>query len=432
MTDAPAPPPASAVATDAPLRTVVAWIVVAAAVGVACGGASALFLWSLEQVTGLRTSHPHLVFALPAAGLVIGLAYARFGAPIRAGNSLVIDTIHDDGPEVPLRMWPMVLGGTLATHLFGGSAGREGTAVQMGASMADFVAHRARLSRTLRRHLLIAGVAGGFGSVFGTPLAGAVFAMEFVVLGRLQYQALIPALVASVVGDLTTRGLGITHTAFPEVSHLDLSPTVVAAWLAFALAVAAACVVFIELTHGLARLGTRALPWAPARLAVGGAIVVAMWQLVGTDAYLGLGVPTIVRAFSDPDLPTWAFAAKLAFTAVTLGAGFIGGEVTPLFFIGAALGGVLAPALGLPRDLGAGVGMAAVFAAAANAPLALSIMAVELLGVQVLPHVAIVCAVAYVAAGHRGIYGSQRLVRGKLGGRRAAPSRLAELRRRVG
>jgi H+/Cl- antiporter ClcA len=155
--------------------------------------------------------------------------------------------------------------------------------------------------------------------------------------------------------------------------------------------------------------------------------VVGLWQLIGTSDYLGLGVPMIERAFRDPGVADWAFAAKLVFTAVTLGAGFLGGEVTPLFFIGAALGSALGPRLGLPRELAAGVGLAAVFAAASNTPLALSIMAVELLGASVLPHVVIVCVVAYLVTGHRSIYPAQRVVRGKAGGGPTAPTRLRDL-----
>ena len=168
------------------------------------------------------------------------------------------------------------------------------------------------------------------------------------------------------------------------------------------------------------------VPRLPFRMFLGGLAVVLMWQAVGTSDYLGLGVPTIVRSFTDPDLPTYAFALKLLFTAVTLGAGFLGGEVTPLFFVGAALGSVLARLLGLPIELGAGVGLAAVFAAASNAPLALSIMAVELLGANVLPHAMIVCVLAYLLTGHRGIYPSQRLLRSKWGG--AALERARTLR----
>jgi H+/Cl- antiporter ClcA len=181
--------------------------------------------------------------------------------------------------------------------------------------------------------------------------------------------------------------------------------------------------VFIELTHALKRLSETRLRRLPLRMFVGGLVVVGLWQLVGTSDYLGLGVPTIVRAFSDPDLPAYAFALKLAFTAVTLGAGFLGGEVTPLFFIGAALGSVFARALGIPIELGAGVGLAAVFAAASNTPLALSVMAVELLGVQVLPHVVIVCVVAYALTGRRSIYSSQRTWRWKAMGRRTGAAK---------
>jgi H+/Cl- antiporter ClcA len=391
------------------------WVGLGTAVGAICGCASALFLWLLELATDTRSAHSWLVFLLPVAGLVLGWIQERFGRSIQAGNSLVIDAIHDDGPELPLRMAPMVLLGTVLTHLFGGSAGREGTAVQMGASLTDALAHRLRLSGPLRQQLLAAGVAGGFGSVFGTPVAGAIFGLEFVVLGRLEYRALAPALIASVVGDLTTRRLGIGHVDFPQPAPLALSVPVIGKWLLFAAGMAAATIVFIELTHWLKQRGEKHLPRLPLRMAVGGATIVALWQLSGTSDYLGLGVPTILRAFQDPDLATWAFAAKILFTAVTLSAGFMGGEVTPLFFVGAALGNVLAQLLGLPLGLGAGVGLAAVFAAAANTPLALSVMAAELMGVGVLPHAALVCVVAYLLTGHRGIYPAQRLFRGKLG-----------------
>lgn len=384
------------------------WLVLGALVGVASGGASALFLWLLESATSFREQHAQLVYALPIAGLVIGWLYERWGQTIKAGSNLIIDTIHDAGPAIPLRMGPMVLVGTVLTHLFGGSAGREGTAVQMGASLADALAQRVKADARLRRQLLMAGAAGGFGSVFGTPLAGAVFGLEFGVVAGIELGALVPALVASFVGDLTTRALGIQHTLYPPVQALSLTPSLLGKWLVFAVAIAGVTVLFIELLRFLKRHGERLVPRLPLRMCAGGLAVVGAWQLVGTSDYLGLGVPTIVRAFVDPDLPSAAFALKLLFTAVTLGAGFLGGEVTPLFFVGAALGNLLARGLGIPLELGAGVGMAAVFAAASNAPLALSLMAIELLGAAVSPHVAIVCAVAYVLTGNRGIYSAQR------------------------
>ena len=209
-----------------------------------------------------------------------------------------------------------------------------------------------------------------------------MFGLEFVVLGQLEYDALIPALVASVVGDLTMRAWGTVHAHYPTVSHTDLTPILIVKWVAVAIAVAMATTCFIELTHWFKHQSEKRLRRLPYRMFVGGLAVVGLWQLVGTSDYLGLGVPTILRSFSDPSIPIYAFALKLIFTAVTLGAGFLGGEVTPLFFVGAALGSVLGRALGIPIDLAAGVGMAAVFAAASNTPLALSIMAVELLGGQ--------------------------------------------------
>jgi H+/Cl- antiporter ClcA len=414
--------------SSARLSTLAQWLLLGSLVGVLCGAASALFLWLLEWATAFRIRHESIVYALPLAGLATGWLYERFGQSIRGGNNLVIDTIHDEGPEIPLRMAPMVLLGTVLTHLFGGSAGREGTAVQMGASITDWVSHRLRLGRDVRRQLLAAGVAGGFGSVFGTPIAGSVFGLEFVVLGRIEYEALVPALVAAVVGDLTTRTLGVDHTPYPAAPHLALTPLLLLKWLVFAIAVALVTAAFIELTHTIKRQGERLVPRLPLRMCLGGIMVVAAWRLVGTSDYLGLGVPTIVRAFTDPQLPVYAFALKLLFTAVTLGAGFLGGEVTPLFFVGATLGSVLGRLLGIPLELGAGVGLAAVFAAASNAPLALSIMAAELLGATALPHVVIVCVVAYLLSGQRSIYPAQRLLGLKGGGSRfEKPKAMREL-----
>jgi H+/Cl- antiporter ClcA len=384
-------------------------------IGGACGVASAAFLHALDWVTYLRTEHPALPFALPLAGLAIGLFYERYGRSIQRGNDLIIDTIHDGGPKLPTRLAPMVLIGTLLTHLFGGSAGREGTAVQMGAGISDGIAHWAKVSPELRRLLLSAGVAGGFGAVFGTPFAGALFGLEFVVLGRLRTSALVPSLTAALVGDHVTRTLGVVHATYPSPAPLAFEPWVAAKWTLFALAISGVTIAFIELTHRLRDEGRRRVRSLPVRMALAGASVVVLWQVVGTDAYLGLGVPTLMRAFGDPALPSHAFALKVLFTALTLGGGFLGGEVTPLFFIGATLGATCGRVLGLPLDLAAAVGMAATFGAASNTPLALSLMCVELCSATTLPHVAWVSALAYVLVGHRSIYRAQRIAHGKLG-----------------
>ncbi|OJH34460.1 chloride channel protein [Cystobacter ferrugineus] len=401
---------------DKRARALGQWLVLGSLVGLVCGVASAIFLFLLEEATHWRTGHEVIVYFLPLAGLVIGALYGRWGAPIRGGNNLVIDTMHEGGERIPARMAPMALLGTVLTHLFGGSAGREGTAVQMGASLADGVAHRLQVSPTTRRELLAAGIAGGFGSVFGTPIAGTLFGLEVVSVGRLNYEALVPALVAALVGDFVTRSLGIHHTVYPAASSLALSPGVMGKWLVFGAAVAAVAVVFVEGVHFLKKRLEKALPSLALRMALGGVLVVVLWKVVGTSDYLGLSVPLIERAFVDPSLPSETFALKLLFTVLTLGTGFLGGEVTPLFVVGAALGNLLARLLGLPLELAAGVGLAALFGAAANTPLALSLMAVELLGAGVLPHVVIVTVTAYLLTGQRGIYPAQRIARFKQGG----------------
>ena len=412
------------------LKALTQWTGIGAVVGVLCGSSSALFLYILERATAFRNGHELIVYTLPIAGLVIGWFYEFFGRSIEGGNNLIIDTIHDEGPEIPTRMAPMVLIGSVLTHLFGGSAGREGVAVQMGASLADGLSHRLKLPPEVRTQILAAGVAGGFGSVFGTPIAGAIFGMEFITLGSVAYGALVPALVASVIGDMTTRALGIHHIVFPSPMHLELSPMLLLKWLLFAIAMAVASIVFIELTHRIKNAFEANKVRLPIRMFVGGVLVIVLWKLIGTSDYLGLGVPGIVRAFNDPQLPVYAFAAKLLFTAVTLGAGFLGGEVTPLFFIGAALGNVMARLLGVPLDMGAGIGLAAVFASSANTPLALSIMAMELLGAPMFPHVMIVSVIAYLLSGHRGIYPSQRLIHSKSGARLKNPISLRDLHRK--
>ena len=295
----------------------------AAFVSVACGLASAAFLALLELVTNfLGARRMESCYLLPLAGLAIGAIYERWGSSIRAGNNLVIDTIHDDAPQIPLRMAPMVLIGTVLTHLFGGSAGREGTAVQMGASLADCDRASVSVVAICDASLLAAGVAGGFGSVFGTPIAGAIFGLEVVCLGRIEYDALVPALVASVVGDHVTRALGIVHTAYPAAPR-SRSRSGSARQVARLRRRDRAGDDRLHRADPLHQAPHGAPCAAPADPDVRRrAAVVALWRLVGTSDYLGLGVPTIVRAFRDPHLPAYAFAAKLVFTAVTLGADF--------------------------------------------------------------------------------------------------------------
>jgi len=396
------------------------WIPISALIGVLAGSASALLLVSLAYATSVRESHIWLILLLAPAGGCVGLLYHHFGASVEAGNNLILEQVHDPTAVIPLRMTPLILLGTFLTHLFGGSAGREGTALQTGASLADQLSIPLRLHRRdpkARRILLMCGISAGFASVFGTPLAGAIFGIEVLAIGKLSYDALVPCLLAAFFGDLVTRAWHVHHTlyridpaAIPTMNLLGVACSMLAG-AAFGLAALA----FSKLTHAIARTARSRIVYAPLRPVLGGLIVTLAVFSIGpahTLKYLGLGIPTILAAFST-HLPPWDFAAKTLFTSVTLGFGFKGGEVTPLFFIGSTLGNALAHILPLPASLLAGMGFVAVFAGAANTPIASTLMAVELFGAEAGAYAAIACVLSYLFSGHAGIYHAQRLGRTK-------------------
>ena len=384
------------------------WVALGALVGVLGGVASAVFLKSLAWATEQFVEHRLLLYFLPVAGLAIGLVYHYGGGRAVEGNNLIIDEIHSPQDWVPRRMAPMILIGTVVTHLFGGSAGREGTAIQMSGSLTDWASRILRLDAADRRIMLIAALAGGFGAVFGVPLAGAVFALEVQAVGRVRYEALVPCLAASVVGDLVVEGLGVNHTVTPHLAQIDLSLGLLGKVMLAGVAFGLTSVVFSELTHGVKRAFARWVPWAPGRPFIGGVMVIALTLAVGNRAYNGLSEGLIELSLFGRDVPTWAFLLKIVFTAVTLGSGFVGGEVTPLFVIGATLGATLAGLLGVPVPFLAALGFVAVFAGASNTPLACTIMGVELFGAGAVPYFAVACVISYVFSSHTGIYSTQR------------------------
>ncbi len=411
------------------VRQLAVWLLLVIPVAVLAGSASALFLWSLDRVTDLRHAEPWLLYALPAGGALIVWLYHRLGGDAERGTNLLLEEIHQPGGGVPGRMTPLILGTTLLTHLFGGSAGREGSAVQMGGSLAASFGRWFKVDERHRKTLLLAGVAAGFGSVFGTPLAGAVFAMEVLAIGRIRHEPLVPCLAAGLVGDLTCSAWGIRHTPYHiEIlapssrfgfGHLDLLLLGKAALAGVLFGLAA--LLFAELTHGIQQRFRQHVgrPWL--RPVIGGLAVIMLVQLVGTRSYLGLGVTspnpadvTILTSFQPDGATAWSWLWKLLFTAVTLGAGFKGGEVTPLFFVGASLGNALAGLLDAPVDLFAGLGFVAVFAGASNTPLASTLMGVELFGSEHAPYLGVACFLAYLFSGHSGIYGSQRIASPKV------------------
>jgi H+/Cl- antiporter ClcA len=384
------------------------WCCLAVLVALMAGSASAFFLFALDRATAWRLAHPWMIALLPLAGFAVGWVYLRIGKSVEAGANLLLDEIHDPQTMIPLRMAPLVLGGTIVSHLFGASVGREGTAVQMGGALADQLTGLLRLPREDRRLLIMAGISAGFASVFGTPLAGALFGLEVLVIGRMRYDALLPCVIAAIVADQVGLAWGVHHT------HYAIGPVPAPGAHGLAAALLAGLLfgligrLFAQLTRALSAQMKQRVSYAPLRPLLGGAAVaLAVWAL-GTQRYIGLGIPTIVEAFQHP-LPAWDFAGKLAFTVVSLGSGFKGGEVTPLFYIGATLGNAVAPLLQLPFGLVAGIGFVAVFAGAANTPIASAVMAVELFGPEVGPYAAIACVASYLMSGHCGIYRAQRI-----------------------
>ncbi len=387
----------------------VKWILLGGAVGVLSGTASAFFLHSLDYVTNLRTNHGWLLFLLPLGGALVSYLYMKFGRNSAKGNNLILEQIMDGKETIPLRMAPLVLFGTLVTHLFGGSAGREGTAVQMGGSLAEWFGKIIRIDAADRKILLMCGISGGFASVFGTPLAGTIFGLEVIAIGLISHRALLPCFAAAFVGDLTATRLWNVHHLHYKIGsvpgiELPIVFKVVIASILFGLV----SLLFSELTHALKRRFSAWFPNAALKSAVGGALVILLVAVVGTRDYLGLGIPLIQDSFQGEVSPL-AFLWKLLFTSLTLGTGFQGGEVTPLFAIGATMGHSLAGILGLYAPFLAALGFIGVFCGATNTPIACFIMGVELFGSDAAVYLFIACLVSYLFSGHTGIYTSQRI-----------------------
>lgn len=383
------------------------WLVLAIFIGLLVGTASAFFLFALQWATDYRHSHQYIIALLPLGGFLIGWVYYRFGESVVKGNNQLLEEFYNPLAPIPLRMAPLVLFGTIATHLFGGSAGREGTAVQMGGAIADQFTKWFKLKQIDRKAIITLGVAAGFASVFGTPLAGAVFALEWLIVGRVRYEAILPAFLGAYVADYTCGDFWHAHHTPYEIPLIpDLSLVnilwIIPAGICFGLAGR----LFSKAIHFWSVVFRNFIAYPPLRPVAGGAVIALMVFLIGTTRYIGLGVPVIEEAFMDK-LPWYDFLAKTVFTSITLGAGFKGGEVTPLFYVGATMGNMLSGAIPLPMALLAGMGFVAVFSGATNTPLSCTLMGIELFGAESGVYMGLACVLAYLFSGHSGIYGSQ-------------------------
>jgi len=382
------------------------WLIICTFLGAIAGSVSAFFLVSLDWVTAYRESHFWIIALLPVAGFIVGISYHLYGNSVVKGNNLLLEEFHTPKKIIPFRMAPLVLFGTLVTHLFGGSAGREGTAVQIGGAIADQFTKILKLSNRDRKILLIAGISAGFASVFGTPLAGGIFALEVLILGRIRLDAIVPSFLAAILADYFCKIWNVTHTHYHIDSIVEMNPQNLLWALLAGVIFGLVSMLFSKSTHFWSDLFKKHLKYPPLRPVIGGVVIAIAVYAIGTTKYIGLGVPTIVDSFNI-SMNSYDFLLKLLFTSFTLGAGFKGGEVTPLFYIGATLGNALIWFVPLPIDLLAGMGFVAVFAGATNTPIACTIMGIELFGIESGVFIALACSTAYLFSGHSGVYAAQ-------------------------
>ncbi|WP_316635525.1 voltage-gated chloride channel family protein [uncultured Flavobacterium sp.] len=388
------------------LLTIFKWILICVLIGILSGSASAFFLVSLEWVTQFRIHHDWIIWFLPFGGLLVGLSYYYWGESVVKGNNLLLEEYEKPKKVIPFKMAPLVLLGTLLTHLFGGSAGREGTAVQMGGAIAHQFAKLFNLDHSERKILIILGISAGFASVFGTPLAGAIFALEVLYFSKINLKSIVLSFLVAYAAYFTVEFWQIKHTHYsipvvPEISIPTIACVIIIGTLS-----GFSALLFSRNIHFWSSLFSKNIKYPPLRPFIGGIVLAIAIAGFGFTKFSGLGVPVIVDSFSNAN-PWYDFLLKILFTGFTLGAGFKGGEVTPLFFIGATLGSALSLIIPLPIAFLAGLGFVAVFSGATHTPIACTIMGMELFGIGPGVFIAIACTIAYFSSGPVGIYKSQ-------------------------
>lgn len=376
-------------------------------IGMAVGFIDTLFGRTLLALTDIRVSHP--VWFLPFLGIIgvfLVWCYQRFGGRSSKGMALIFETGHGSNPDIPLRLIPFTVISTWLTHLFGGSAGREGVAIQIGGTIGHWFGRRLFIKDS-GKILLIAGMAAGFSGLFRTPIAAAFFALEVLTVGVLERKALLPALTASFTASCVSGLLGLERFSFLLTGQRFFSWELVPKLLLIGVLFGITGGLFSLALHKTKEFLARWIPNPMVRIFILGIVISILSLLCWNGRYSGLGTNLISMSFEHGIMP-WDFAFKLAFTVLTLSAGFQGGEVTPLFSIGASLGVVLAPLLGLPAALTAALGYAAVFGSATNTVIAPMIIGAEVFGFEYFPYFAVVCSLAYVSNCNLSIYPLQK------------------------
>lgn len=385
------------------------WVVVAGMTGILLGIFGGLFGRSITVVTAFRNAHLWMLYLLPAAGLLIVAMYRL--DPYKTGTNQVLEGIHSD-TYVPLRMAPLIVVSTILTHAFGGSAGREGAALQLGGSIGGTLGKWMRFDEYDRKLMIMCGMSAGFSALFGTPLTATVFAMEVVSVGIMQYAALVPCTLSALVAKEAAEivGAGGEHFHLLSVPAFELRSA--AATAVLAVLCAGISILFCEILHRTEHLYHKWIPNEWVRIVSGAVLIVLMTKILGTTDYLGAGMDVIERAVAGKVVAS-AFLLKMVFTAVTLGSGFKGGEIVPTLFVGATFGCLFGQITGFSPSLAAACGMTAVFCGVTNCPLSSLFLSFELFGFECMPFFLLSAGISYLESGYFGLYHSQKILYSK-------------------
>ena len=386
------------------------WLAVGGLIGGIGGVIGSLFHIGVSYATRWRSAHPWVLYLLPLLGLIIVGLYRVTGVEGKDTNA-VIESVHF-GKNVPILLVPVIFLSTVLTHLGGGSAGREGAALQIGGGIGFETGRLLRLGEKDLPLATLCGMSAVFSALFGTPLTATVFAMEVISVGVFYYAGLVPCLTASLVGYLVSLLMGVPPPRFTVAAPLPEACTMLPV-LVLAIGCALVSILFCRGLRETGRMAARLLPNPYWRAAIGGALIIGLTLLAGSTDYNGAGMELVERAVSG-EANAWAWLLKLLFTAVTIGFGFKGGEVVPSFFVGACFGCVLGGLLGLPAGFGAAIGLVAVFCGVVNCPFASIFLSIELFGAGGLLYFAVACAVSYLLSGYCGLYSSQTILYSKM------------------